>query len=240
MRQLDFLVDAAGEAPLAGHFFTLRITNSISPLLRRPFAFSGFDPASGRASCIYQVRGNGTELLATLGERAPLDIIGPLGRPFPLPAPGEQPVLVAGGIGLGPILFLSRALASAGIVSPFIFGCRSAAFFPQRAFYGIPVTVCTDDGSLGFRGTVADYLKSISTGLPARTVLYCCGPHPMLRGCHDFALQRSIRCIVSVEQTMACGVGACMGCAVRMRGSTPYARACKEGPVFESGDLLWD
>jgi len=240
MLQLDFRFDAASEFPQPGQFFSMRVINSISPLLRRPFAFSSFDEKNFLSSCIYQVRGSATEILSGLAEKAPIDLIGPLGKPFPLPNRSEKPLLIAGGIGLGPILFLSRQLQSIGIDHQLIFGCRSVEFFPESAFENLPVTVCTDNGSKGFQGTVIDYLVTISSKLPLNTVLYCCGPHPMLSECHSFAVNHKIRCTVSVEQTMACGVGACMGCAIKVQGAQAYVRACKEGPVFESRDLIWE
>jgi dihydroorotate dehydrogenase electron transfer subunit len=124
-----------------------------------------------------------------------------------------------------------------------IFGCRSAALIPAikglAAAAAAEAVICTDDGSSGFRGTAGDYLKSIEQSIAADTVIYACGPLPMLHACHATALRRACSCFVSVEQVMACGVGACMGCAVKS-ASGGYKRACTEGPVFDSKELRWD
>jgi dihydroorotate dehydrogenase electron transfer subunit len=106
------------------------------------------------------------------------------------------------------------------------------------AFRSLSPIICTDDGSSGFRGTTGDYLMSIESSITAQTLVYACGPMPMLKACHDIALRRTCGCFVSVEQVMACGVGACMGCAIRM-ASDGFKRACIEGPVFESREIQW-
>ncbi len=223
-----------------GQFLTVRISPSVVPLLRRPFAISRLTTEKNDISFIYQIRGAGTELLSTFGCGSEVDVIGPLGTPFPLPLPGQHSVLVAGGIGLGPVLFLADTLQLSGLDHSFVFGCRSAAFLPEALFADRSVTVCTDDGSSGFAGNVVEYLESVAGELPADTRIYCCGPEPMLKGCHRFAMDHGFTCFVSVEQVMACGVGACMGCAVRLADGVSFARACREGPVFDSKELAWD
>lgn len=228
------------DAGIPGQFVTVRIAPSVVPLLRRPFALSRIDRECNSISFIYQVRGTGTELLSTYGCGAEVDIIGPLGKPFPLPAREHFSLLVAGGIGLGPVLFLEETLRGAGYESALVFGCRSASHIPGALFEHRSVTVCTDDGSSGFSGNVVAYLESIAEGLPENTRIYCCGPEPMLKECHNFAVRYNYPCYVSVEQVMACGVGACMGCAVRLADGRSYARACREGPVFDSKELAWD
>lgn len=240
MYMLEFYLDGIGKPPLPGQFFTLRIGSLPAPLLRRPFAFARFSDTDRLASCIYVVRGIATAILRTLGNGTSLDIIAPLGRPFPLSQPHERPLLVAGGTGLGPILFLADTLLQRGIDCRLVFGCRSATHLPDALFENRNASLCTDDGSKGFHGTVIDYLKKIADSLPRDTVLYCCGPGPMLQMCHQFAKDHCFRCFVSVEQVMACGVGACMGCAVRLRDHGSYVRACKEGPVFDSEEVEWE
>ncbi|MGE5671293.1 MAG: dihydroorotate dehydrogenase electron transfer subunit [Fibrobacterota bacterium] len=223
-----------------GHFLTLRITDDTTPLLRRPFAFSGFDPASSTCSIIYQKRGRGTELLTSKLPGDTINLIGPLGNPFPNPSDGSKPILVAGGIGVGPMLFLASEYMQKQLPFSFIFGCRTKSFIPDLdTFRVINPVICTDDGSAGFKGTTADYLKTIEKSIQRTDTVYCCGPHPMLKACHELALRTGSSCQVSVEQIMACGVGACMGCVVKTVAEPGYARACKEGPVFNSKDLVW-
>lgn len=242
MYEIDFVLSDTAAVPLPGQFFTARVTTATVPLLRRPFAFSAYSATEHRASCIYQVRGQGTCLLSALQAGDTLDVIAPLGRAFPLPAPSNQTViLVAGGVGLGPILFLARTLRQMGIEFITIFGCRNAAQLPSLPeLKSSEAIICTDDGSVGFHGNVAEYLNTITSTHNTTTTLYCCGPQPLLHACHRLSQQHHFLCFVSVEQIMACGVGACMGCAVKVPGPTQYVRACKEGPVFESKDILWE
>jgi dihydroorotate dehydrogenase electron transfer subunit len=236
--ELTFTWDHSAGIPVPGQFFTLRISDDTVPLLRRPFAVSAFDRTRG-AAMIFQKRGRGTAVLAAKSAGEPLDILGPLGRPFPLPDRGKA-LLVAGGIGIGPIAYLADAIAERETPFRFIIGCRSAAFLPAPLRLSGPAAViCTDDGSMGFKGTTGDYLGSIESSIDRDTILYACGPRPMLKACHDLALRRKCDCFVSIEQVMACGVGACMGCAVKAAGGG-YRRACTEGPVFASRELAWD
>lgn len=225
------------ELPGPGQFFTLRCSDSSDPLLRRPFAFSSFDRHSSRAACIYLRRGRTTTMLSQLAPGSRLDVLGPLGRGFSLPEAKASPVLLAGGIGLGPVLFLHSALLEAGRRPLFLYGSRSAAFAPRDR---LPKDgrLCTDDGSAGFKGTVMDCLRSL--GCPEDAALYACGPGPMLKAIAAFAEEGSRPCQVAVEQRMACGVGACMGCTVAVRDERKFARACVEGPVFDAKELSWE
>lgn len=225
------------EVPLPGQFFTLRCSDSSDPLLRRPFAFSSFDPHSARASCVYLRRGSATVMLSQLATGAKLDVLGPLGRGFQPPAEGEAPVLLAGGIGLGPILFLRDSLCGRGAEPLFLYGARNAAFVPRDRLPRACLS-CTDDGSLGFKGTVVDSL--LDAGIPVKAALYACGPGPMLKAIAALARTEGLPCQVAVEQRMACGVGACMGCSVAVKDERKFARACVEGPVFRAEELLWD
>jgi dihydroorotate dehydrogenase electron transfer subunit len=237
--EMTFSWDASVPAPLPGQFFTVRISRDTVPLLRRPFAFSAFDAAAATASMIYQKRGRGTEILTGKKKGDPLDVLGPLGKSFSLPNRGKKALLVAGGIGLGPVMFLANDIRSQGGDVSMVFGCRNAALIPAiDTFYNLSPIICTDDGSSGFKGTTGDYLKSIESSITAQTFVYACGPMPMLKACHDITLRCGCGCFVSVEQVMACGVGACMGCAIRI-ASGGYKRACIEGPVFDSREIQW-
>lgn len=233
--ELEFMWDRHAGRPLPGQFFTLRISDNTVPLLRRPFAFSAFNAKSSCASMIYQKRGRGTAILAGRRKGEVLDIIGPLGRPFPMPAGKRKVFLVAGGIGLGPILFLASRLRKVQVIA----GFRTKSLVPAPSVYaGTRPVICTDDGSKGFRGTATDYLKSIERAFAGNAVIYACGPLPLLKACHELAQGNGCECHVAVEQVMACGVGACMGCAVKTVDGE-YKRACTEGPVFNSRELQW-
>lgn len=231
----------ADENPLPGQFLTIRVSEDTAPLLRRPFAFSAFSATERTSSIIYQLRGRGTDILTGKQPGDILNIIGPLGKELPLPSQQTHSLLVAGGIGIGPILFFATSLKNNGYPSTLIFGCRTKSFIPSvHQFTEISPVVCTDDGSSGFKGTTADYIRQNGNIFNAPVTIYCCGPHPMLRACHEIANNHNVPCWISVEQIMACGVGACMGCAVKVKGEQTYARACKEGPVFPSTMLVWE
>ncbi|MDA8427157.1 MAG: hypothetical protein M0Z80_13600 [Treponema sp.] len=273
-RELALEWDSSAGLPEPGQFFTFRASGSTDPLLRRPLAFSAVDRDASRASAIYQVRGQATRLLSELALGSRIDILGPLGRAFPAPGPDEIPILVAGGIGLGPVLFLARELgaarraasaalagaaasagtaaapagapaapaaapaASGGVAASFaglapilVLGFRSALAIPRLELPPDAI-LCTDDGSRGFRGTVLDWLEREAPEGTAR--LYACGPAAMLAALAAYARRRGWKASLSAEQWMACGVGACMGCALPRADGKGYLRACADGPVFDS------
>ncbi|MCP5453732.1 MAG: dihydroorotate dehydrogenase electron transfer subunit [Spirochaetaceae bacterium] len=231
--------------PAPGRFFTLRAGGRYDPALRRPFAFSDWRPSGGagggEAACVFQLRGRGTEHLAALRPGDGLDALGPLGRGFGKPPRGARPLLIAGGIGVGPMLYLAAALAAdaaAGLCEAPILavGARTAALVPV-GLLPAGTAVCTDDGSAGFRGTVADWLASFDPGLPP--AFYACGPAPMMAAVAAITTARRAPYEAAVEQWMACGVGACAGCAVRLR-SGDYAKACSDGPVLDGNKVDWE
>lgn len=240
-RELSLAWPREADRPEPGRFLTLRPTEALDPLLRRPFAFSDYDPESGRASLVYQVRGPATRLLSSLGAGASLDVLGPLGIGFPAPPSGFRPVLIGGGIGLGPMLFAARRFrASAregGFEAPvLVLGFRSADAVPRMDFPE-GTAICTDDGSAGFEGTTVAWASRYDSGAPP--AYFACGPGPMLAALDRLASSRGAPYWAAVEQWMACGVGACLGCAVRRKDGT-FARACADGPVFDGSTLDWE
>lgn len=238
--KISFEWNGADTVPLPGQFCTIRVSENALPLLRRPFAFSEFDPQTNTASVIYQKRGCATEILAAKTHGELLDIIGPLGNEFPISQFPERVFIIAGGVGLGPMLFLAHSVKNTEKEYQFIFGCKNSLFIPENnLLQDVDPIICTDDGSEGFHGTTVDYLATLDVKDLSRSVIVACGPHPMLKCCHEFAQSNSLLCYVSMEQVMACGVGACMGCAVAMAKKGEYARVCKEGPVFNSKDIQW-
>jgi len=226
--------------PKPGQFITLRIGESSVPLLRRPFALSLFDDEEKISELIFLKRGTGTRVLAGAKPGESLDVIGPLGNPFPQPDKRSFPVLVAGGVGIGPILFLAQVLRARNIDFLLLAGSRNAEFLPVKTIEErvTSALLFTDDGTDGIRGTPLDYLSTVLEDHPNAEV-FACGPDGMLRGCVKICEDHGKPCWVSVEQVMACGVGACMGCAVRLSDGVSYARACTEGPVFNARDLWW-
>jgi dihydroorotate dehydrogenase electron transfer subunit len=241
-RELVLSWDKGAGVPVPGQFLTLRVSPYSDPLLRRPFAFSGFAPHGAGAlhdtstvSVIYQIRGGGTRLLSELAPGGSVDAIGPLGRGFPQPEEDEESVLAGGGIGLGPLLYLTRALEAAGRKSVFVLGVRNAGLLPSIELPEGAI-VCTDDGSSGFKGTPVDW---ISHNVSGRVHIYGCGPASMLAGLSHLAAEKGWEANLSAEQWMACGVGACMGCALPRPNGAGYLRACADGPVFDSREIDW-
>lgn len=221
-------------APLPGQFITIGNPDSTDPLLRRPFAFAS--RGANICSVVYQIRGKATHSISARREGDAIDVLGPLGNVFPDPPAGSRPVLVAGGIGFGPVYFLANTMIQDGSDPILIVGARTASLIPDVP-YPEGTAICTDDGSRGFGGSVADYLETLAD--EANLILYACGPEAMLAACARFSAERSIQCWVSMEQIMGCAVGACMGCVIRVKGDHPYARVCTEGPVFNAEDVIW-
>lgn len=237
---LDFVMPPDFQVPEPGQFLTIRVGEGISPLLRRPFAFADCDSGTGLARIIYEKRGKATLALSDYKPGDKLDIVSPLGNTFPLPSNGNRPVLVAGGIGIGPMLFLYGKFKAMGLDPILVLGSRNGDRIPL-----LPegVLICTDDGSRGMKGNVLKALGNLDTLLTAGSMpeFYACGPHIMMEKLYFWALERypEARTWVSLEQTMACAVGACMGCVVKVNHPKPFARVCTEGPVFDAAFINW-
>jgi dihydroorotate dehydrogenase electron transfer subunit len=236
--------------------------SSIDPLLRRPFAVhrlcgeTGAASASGAPSCIeilYRTVGKATLLLSRMKQGEDIDLLGPLGSGFSLPRQIEAAVLVAGGIGVAPLLPLAHLLNRRGraVSRTVIIGAAARDGILCRGDFrktGARVMVSTEDGSCGIRGLATDLLEDVLDSLApkpaARLALYACGPLSMLQRIATIAREQAIPCQVALESTMACGVGACLGCSVPVRsgsgGPVSYQRVCREGPVFDSAVIDWD
>ena len=225
-----------------GQFVMLRVTENRDPLLARPFGISSV-PSRSSIEIVYRVVGRGTTLLTTMRAGQSLSLLGPLGIGFPLPEKNALPVLVAGGSGFPPLHFLSQRLKSP--VHLFL-GARDKECLPPPAIVKsfkeakTVMHIATDDGSRGTKGMSTDILSSflLKMGRKSQLIVYACGPHAMLAAVSRIAADHSIPCYVSMEERMACGLGACMGCSIPMKKGG-YKRACKEGPVFDSRDIDW-
>jgi dihydroorotate dehydrogenase electron transfer subunit len=239
--RMEFSVDSDdGVIVSPGQFLTVKISNSSVPLLRRPFAFSGYNKLQNSASIVFQKKGISTEILSGKSPGDSMDFIGPLGNSFSVDAHSKKHYLLSGGIGLGPMLFLASELPLKRMDFTFVFGCRDKMFIPEDPeFSSYSPIIYTDNGSYGYQGRTTDFLNTLSDKELSEAMIYACGPMPMLKACHEFSCIKNIECQVCMEQTMACGVGACMGCVVASAKTPGFVRVCKDGPVFKSKDILW-
>jgi dihydroorotate dehydrogenase electron transfer subunit len=237
-------LNCAGIAPEAipGQFVQVRVSGGTDPFLRRTFSLCGVDPSAGTISLLVDVVGPGTRILCEMRCGGKLDIIGPLGAGFDLHFGKPGPVvLVAGGVGVAPLLFLAERLVTGGLRPvTFLLGVRTAehrAVLDGMLDAGVAVMYATDDGSAGYPGFVTGLLgEQIPLLNPG--AIYACGPHPMMQAVATLAARAGIPCQVSLEERMACGIGACLGCAVQLTDGS-MVRSCKEGPVFDSGRVAW-
>jgi dihydroorotate dehydrogenase electron transfer subunit len=239
-------------APLAslakpGQFLMIHLGNRTKdPLLRRPFSIHGILD-DHRVKVLYRIVGAGTSLLSTLKQGDSVSAIGPLGNSFPLPVPGEEAVLVAGGIGIAPLYFLAQALnRHQGHTTTVLLGFSSSqevVCFDELKDLGVSLSLTTEDGSRGRKGLVTDLLdQHLSHGLAAKPIIYACGPPPMLKKVAQQAATSNLRCSVSLEGHMACGLGICLGCAVKASRNmgTAYYYVCQDGPVFPAETIDWE
>ena len=223
----------------AGQFAHVRVSGGFDPFLRRPLSIGPI--AGDKLRLIFQVRGEGTRLLAAKKSGDPVDLIGPLGHPIQIPD-GEGPVIfLSGGIGVVPLLTLDDQLPGKR-ERIFILGVRSTATIPVSLAEAAErhIQWSSDDGSLGFHGNTVQLLERIVDGLAKNTapLVIACGPGPMLRGMKSFCLKRRITALVSLEVPMGCGVGACQSCAVPRSDGKGYYLVCKDGPVFDCRDVV--
>ncbi len=233
---------AEGAQP--GQFLHLRCSDTLAPLLRRPISIADVDKRAGKVKIIYRVVGQGTQLLCQKSPGDLLDIIGPLGRGFPMPDKGKTSIIVGGGIGVAPLLYLAKELAGDETnghkpLTFLGFATKEEAFgIDFLKSLGIKVEICTDDGTLGHKCFPTELLKEHLKEFQdkSKITLYACGPKPMLSGIKGIAANENITAYLSLEERMACGVGACLGCSVKSSKSG-YKRVCKDGPVFEAGEI---
>lgn len=209
-----------------------------STLLPRPISICETDAGRGALRLVYRVAGAGTREFSGYEEGDAVSLLGNLGNGFPLePGAGKRVFLMGGGIGVPPILELARRLEAEKRI---ILGYRDGNLFLKEDLekYGA-VYVATEDGSVGTKGNVMDAIRE--NGLEA-DVIFACGPMPMLRAIKAYAEERRIPAYISLEEHMACGVGACLGCVVKTREVDSHshvhnARICTDGPVFEARDV---
>ena len=223
------------EAAVPGQFISL-YTRSDARLLPRPISICETDKDSLRI--VYRIAGEGTREFSSYKKGDSIDILGPLGNGFPLSAADKkEAILIGGGIGIPPMLELAKRLKCEKTI---VVGYRDADTFLDKVLekYG-KLVIATDDGSIGTKGNVIDAIKEQEV---KGSVIYACGPTPMLRGVKAYAEETGSEAYISMEERMACGVGACVGCVCKTVDIDDHSkvrnkRICKDGPVFNASDI---
>ncbi len=236
----------------AGQFVNLRTSDGIVPLLRRPMSIHRVIRHGGTATgfCVlYDVIGPGTEALSQMKPTKKIDFLGPLGNAITVPEGAKRAVLVAGGIGAGPIKIVAEDLQARGVRDVTVcYGARDADHCvptDEVAPHGCRVLVCTDDGSVGRKGFVTDHVKDLIQGgrLTPGDYVFTCGPVPMFKALQAVLGPAGIACEAATEEYMGCGFGVCYGCNLRQRqpdGSIEYKLCCVDGCIFPLDTLLFE
>ncbi|MGL5980239.1 MAG: dihydroorotate dehydrogenase electron transfer subunit [Phocaeicola sp.] len=223
-------------AMVPGQFAEIRVDGSPTTFLRRPISINYVDKSSNEVWFLVQLIGDGTRKLSELSPSDLVNVILPLGNGFTLPEGNASPLLVGGGVGTAPMLMLGAEIKAKGITPTFLLGARSAADLLQLEEFRVlgELYVTTEDGSMGEKGYVTQH--SVLNKMKFDTI-YTCGPKPMMMAVAAYAKANEIACEVSLENTMACGIGACLCCVEKTQKG--HLCVCTEGPVFNTTQLLW-
>lgn len=221
------------KAAKPGQFISLYCKEG-SRLLPRPISICEIDSKQGSLRIVYRVAGKGTEEFSRYKESEAVEILGPLGNGFP--ETKKKAFLIGGGIGIPPMLELAKQLSCEKEI---VLGYRDELFLNEEFTKYGNVTIATEDGSAGVKGNVLDAIRE--QGLRA-DVLFACGPTPMLRAIKAYAVENGIEAWISLEERMACGVGACLACVCKSKEVNAHThvhnkRICKDGPVFRAEEV---
>lgn len=230
----------AGELQ-SGQFMNVAVPGDASQILRLPLSFSHADAVTGLVEIVYAVVGDGTRRFSQMRSGDVTTLVGPCGNPWPVSAGSGRVVLVAGGVGITPIVACARRAAEAGVAFEAVVGAQTAARLwgadVLSELGAGTVEVTTDDGSAGRAGFVTAALADLlATG--GYEAVYACGPEPMMRAVAALCAERDVTCWVSCERMMCCGFGACGTCNLQMADGR-YASVCKDGPVFNAEEVAW-
>jgi len=246
---LTLVAPGIAEGARPGHFIALAVGGDDSAmLLRRAFSIYRVQERGvygGTVEIVFAVHGKGTAWLSRVSPHDPIDVVGPLGRPFALPKEPVTATLVGGGYGSAPLFALAEQLRGRGCRVDFVLGAASegrlfGALEAKRMSTQVAIT--TEDGSLGERGRVTDVLPQMIERSGA-DIVYACGPMGMLKAVHRIATAYGAHSQCAVEEAMACGIGVCMTCVLPVTGEdglTRMVRSCVEGPVFRGDRVRWD
>lgn len=224
---------------LPGQFMNIQIEDQTDPFLRRPFSY--YRVNGKKVEILYEILGRGTGMLARKKKGETLQVLGPLGKPFVQEIGKRKRVLVAGGIGVPPLVYLAENLpvGARRAVPLLLIGCHAKSeALPKSELRKIKAKImyATEDGSYGVKGFVTAALeKVVRENDPRLLFIQTCGPHPMMAAVMKLARQYGIEGEASMDETMACGVGACLGCMVKTKDG--YKTSCVDGPVFGFTEL---
>ena len=237
----DFFIielESSGKLPemKPGQFVQVRVDRSQETFLRRPFSIHDVDFIRNTFKLLVQVVGKGTESLSKLNKGDSLNLIYPLGNSFTLPAKGARTLLVGGGCGIAPLLYLGRYLKSQGIIPDILLWFRNRDRILEYNDYEVigNVFLTTEDGSAGEKGFVTSHSL---LGKASYDKVFCCGPEMMMKAIADWCRKNNTDCEVSLENLMGCGIGVCLCCVVdTVKG---HLCTCTDGPVFNIKELKW-
>jgi dihydroorotate dehydrogenase electron transfer subunit len=238
--------------PLPGQFIMVMLDRREGAFLGRPFSIYGYATRGNKPGIdiLYRVVGRGTSLMADLERGDAIHIFGPHGKSFEVFPEMKKIVLISGGMGVAPISYLASHYKKdvknfRGDVACYMGATTSDQLFGMDRIGGLcsSLHISTDDGSAGFPGTVTElFARDLSGYDPCHSVVYACGPSAMLKRLASIIEGKGIQCQVLLEERMACGVGACLGCVVEVKHAdeeSRYARVCMDGPVFDIGNINW-
>ena len=233
---------------IPGQFAMLRVKGKDIPFLGRPLSIYSLhqDDDGIIVEFLYRVVGKGTHVISRLRPGEEMSLLGPLGHGFDIFPDRDFVVLIAGGVGIAPLSFLGECYRQYAVnTTPKIVcyvGARSSDLLvglDRMEKICSDIRISTDDGSSGHRGSVCDLFgRDITSYDSSDSVVYCCGPAPMIKRFAQLLMEHPLLCQVSIEERMACGVGACLGCAVSVKSG--YKRVCKDGPVFDIDEINWE
>ena len=248
---VKLLAPSVTQEALPGQFIHIKCSTDHYPLLRRPLSIHRIDKEKGEIYILFQVVGEGTKLLAQRKVGDNLDILGPMGNGFNIYPESKKIMIIGGGIGVAPLLALcEESIRQGKEVQVLIGALKKELVIGEESFkiLGAKVDVATDDGSYQYKGLVTDLLERIIKEGWLADQVFACGPKPMLKKISEIALQANINCQVSLEERMACGIGACLGCVCKIKIKDKkedkikyeFKRICVDGPVFEGSEVVWD
>lgn len=213
-------------------FCNIKVSESYFPLLRRPFSVC--DVEGDHIYFMFDVHGVGTKILSEKKSGDILEVLGPLGNGFNLNKKFTSAVILAGGLGVAPFPLLTKSLSDKDIHT--FIGARNKGYVVE---YGLKnIKAATDDGSYGFHGNVVQLIETEKKNvINDTTIIFACGPTPMLKAVQKFAMENNIEAQISTECAMACGFGICQGCPVHSSEEDKYFLVCKDGPVFTAGEI---